>query len=707
MANSKPTIDHSAPVLVTGASGFIGSRIVRRLLRDGMSVTGMVEELTPQHLRLLDQALEGDSRDRVPLLVCDLHNHREALAIVEELRPAACIHTAWNVKPGVYRDSPDNDRWVETSLQLIDALLDNGCTWFVVLGTCFETADSSEANSVYARAKATLRHEAQSLVATHPGSRLCWLHIFQPYGPGEHPARLFPALIDACINRSHFTIKTGNSVRDFIHIDDIARAISLALRNRAGGTFEVGTGCGRSVAEVAEWIADLLDSRDLLEVQPPLETAQADVIIADPRPLEKATGWRPRIDFAAAIKHQIAEAMVRPDAHARRGSARCPVCGSADNTPICAAVDQPAMLNLLHRSQEQAVNSPRTKFRFVGCHNCGFVFNDRFDPQTVAYTPEYVNDQTHSAVFTEHCRAVRDRLAELVRSRPGRIIECGCGQGGFLRSLCEQSERNGIGFDPACTAERSDRVDVKLVLEEFTPDHAKALEHLSDPVAMLWCIREIAATGNALLYLETPSFDWIARRGAFFDFSNEHCSLFTAGAMGRALSNAGFTMTRITESFGGQYLCIEADADGRDYAHSNHASAAGEADLHHVARQMIVERMRVAEIFDDALARGAVFLWGAAAKSVSLAAHLGLDSRRVPHFIDINPDKQDRYVPITSQRVIAPEELPKVLAGLKGEPTIAVTNPNYADEIAGCLKAMDVRADMIVLTEKDQIEPHG
>lgn len=711
---SRPPIPNTpSNVLVTGATGFIGSRITLRLARQGHTVIATARN-GPAVNNLSGTAHESPPPAAAAFEECDLHDHGDVEHLIGRLAPEACVHAAWDVTPGSYKSSTDNGRWIASSLNLFTQLADHGCRWICGIGTCFETAQSPEAECAYTRAKSALRASAAQLLSRYPDTRLCWLRVFQPFGAGEHPDRLLPSLISACVAHRSFVIRTGNAIRDFIHTDDIARAVCLALEHRLQGAFDVGSGRGRSVQDIATWIANLARHADSIDVLPSVGDAESDRIVADPDPLTRATGWTASIPLESTVRISIGEAMAAIDSdhvHTRG----CPVCGGSSNSPLLEAVDQPVMLNRLYHSAPEALASPRVPLAFRQCRTCGFVFNACFEPSTVRYSSDYVNDQAHSKVYLEHSHSVRDRLVELVRSRPGRIVEIGCGQGGFLSSLCERARRQGIGFDPAYLATSPSPPSITLISESFGEDSVERLsndaspialiccrhviEHLDDPVRMLNLIEQLAGPHDALVYLETPCYDWIRRRAAFFDLFNEHCSLFTASSMCYALNASHMHATTIRTAFGGQYLCAEISPG---ILATNETAAPDESgDTGPAAASFVQHRAAVAESLNEAAACGPIVAWGAAGKGVSLAAHIGLDSHRAPFFVDINPEKHHRFVPVTGQCVIAPSQLPEALAAYDRPPHILVTNPNYSGEISNALASLAVEASLIVLTDRN------
>src|SRR3954462_9056803 len=116
-------------ILLTGPTGFIGAAFARLAVEKGHSLGGLIipSEQIPAHLpqdpRL--QWLRG-TLDEAPW-------HE-----INKFGADVCVHTAWITAPGVYLESPDNLKFLESSIRFLREVNDLGTQHIVALGTCVE-----------------------------------------------------------------------------------------------------------------------------------------------------------------------------------------------------------------------------------------------------------------------------------------------------------------------------------------------------------------------------------------------------------------------------------------------------------------------------------------------------------------------------------------------------------------------------------------
>ena len=195
-------------ILVTGATGFIGSAFCRLALSHGHEIAGLMlpTETPPAHVPASERMLwlKGTLAD-LPW------------AAIERFEPQGCVHFAWIATPGVYLESPENESYLRWSLDLAHRLRSLGTNHIVGVGTCIEyqitNAPLSEAHTpvdpttLYSRCKNALR-ETLEAEARRDGWHFCWGRVFYPYGVGEHPARLCSALIQKLRRGEKLVLKT-------------------------------------------------------------------------------------------------------------------------------------------------------------------------------------------------------------------------------------------------------------------------------------------------------------------------------------------------------------------------------------------------------------------------------------------------------------------------------------------------------------------
>lgn len=273
-------------VLLTGATGFIGSRVAHELVRRGHDVVARV--------RL------GSDRSR--LVGLDKVTFQEGAADFAGID--LLIGLAWVAKPGIYLESLENLGCLVES----KGLLASAPCRAIFAGTCFEfdtslgalSEDSAtKPTSLYAKTKDELRQE----VEIRPNS--AWVRFFYQYGPGEDPRRFVPGIIRSLLMGKEAKLSPGEQRRDYLHVDDVARAVVDVAESRLTGCVNVGSGEAPSVKEIATTIGRLTGRSDLLNFGAiPYWSGEPMLIVAKNEKL-RSTGWKPRKTLQAGLEETV------------------------------------------------------------------------------------------------------------------------------------------------------------------------------------------------------------------------------------------------------------------------------------------------------------------------------------------------------------------------------------------------------------------
>lgn len=277
------------PVLVTGASGFVGRHVVAALREHELDV------LSPTRLEL------------------DLLSPGESGRWLARHRPSALVHLAWETTPGAYGDSPENTSWLEASTELFDAFRAQGGQRALFAGSCAEydwsagLCDEDQTplvyGSAYARAKNALRQRVLGR-----GLDTVWARLFFLIGPGEKEGRLVPSLHAAMARGEPALLRGANLRRDYLDVRDAGRALALLLLRGGTGAVNVGSGRARTLAEVADGLVGQLGPGARWESAPVARAApEAPLVLARIDRLRERTGFAPRYEWneslAAAVPH--------------------------------------------------------------------------------------------------------------------------------------------------------------------------------------------------------------------------------------------------------------------------------------------------------------------------------------------------------------------------------------------------------------------
>jgi nucleoside-diphosphate-sugar epimerase len=187
---------------------------------------------------------------------CDLFDFASVTAFLKKTKPECLLHLAWITTPSVYLTSEKNWDWVEASLHLAKAFLAAGGTRIVVAGSCAEY----EPNTIYGKAKLALYNELRAFAPD-----LAWGRLFYLYGPHEKPERLVPSIIRGILEKKEVPLTAGGQVRDFLHVKDAAKGLEKLVATPLQGAFDIASGQGITIKELAEKIGEKMGGAHLLK----------------------------------------------------------------------------------------------------------------------------------------------------------------------------------------------------------------------------------------------------------------------------------------------------------------------------------------------------------------------------------------------------------------------------------------------------------
>jgi len=298
-------------VLVTGASGFIGSHLVRRLLADGADVTVVV-----RYSSVMKNPRLQDMWERVGVIEADLRN-RGALVAVRDAAPQIVFHLAAYNHVGQSFGQVEEcfDVNAKGTANLLDACGD--APRFVYLSTSevygaqdsvpfVETMEphpmspysiTKYAGELYCGMRQRLRPE-----------QVVVLRAFNTFGPWQSTKAVIPELILACLEASPVRTTKGEQTREFNFVEDIVDGIVRAGLHRGALPGPVNLAAGQEIAirDLVRRIAELTGATDRVEIGA-LPTRPNEIwrMYADATRARTELGWQPRTGFDDGLRRTV------------------------------------------------------------------------------------------------------------------------------------------------------------------------------------------------------------------------------------------------------------------------------------------------------------------------------------------------------------------------------------------------------------------
>jgi nucleoside-diphosphate-sugar epimerase len=285
-------------LLLTGATGFIGSHVARALVAQGIEVHGLTLPGAPRD-RLADIASQVELREG------DLSDAAWVRNTIRSIAPEAAIHLAWYAEPRSYlRAVPENLASLVGGINLIEALAAGGkCRRIVLAGTCLENRITPQP-TIYAAAKAA-QHSVALGFSDGPMTASC-AHIHYLYGPWEDERRVIPAVTRSLLQGKPIDVTDGLQSRDYLHVTDVASALCRIADSDLTGRVDICTGSPVRLLDVFDEIAAATGRLDLLRIGARTDSGSAGwPTTGDPTAL-LTTGWQPRFNLQQGIQDTTA-----------------------------------------------------------------------------------------------------------------------------------------------------------------------------------------------------------------------------------------------------------------------------------------------------------------------------------------------------------------------------------------------------------------
>ena len=294
--------------LVTGASGFLGSSLVRHLLDRGREVAVLLRPgKMPTRLQ--------DCLHKVQVVHGDLADTKFLQQSIQQLPIDAVVHLAWFGVTSEFRNNPQQiSQNLVSTLAIWEAARAAGCKVWVGLGSQAEYGPCSgilredmspRPVTAYGVAKLAAGMSTAKM-SELAGIRHVWLRLLSAYGPGDDERHMLPSVILDFLARKKPALTPGDQVWDYLYVDDAAEAICAVLDREVTGVFNLASGTTATIRAIVEQVRDLIDpSLPIGFGEIRYRSDQVMHLEADVTRLMSATGWRPAVGLERGLQQTV------------------------------------------------------------------------------------------------------------------------------------------------------------------------------------------------------------------------------------------------------------------------------------------------------------------------------------------------------------------------------------------------------------------
>lgn len=297
-------------MFLTGAAGFIGSHLTRRLVSLGAKVNVLLHGEDDWRIR--------DLNNQISVFKCDIRNIEALRKIISRVKPQKAFHLAASINLRNDFDLLSDliDVNLKGTLNIAKCLSETGCDFLALAGSCDEYGRHShvfkedmkpDPLSYYSCSKTSSSLFCNVLVS-HTPMAVATLRFFTVYGPAQDGKMFIPQLIISALKNKDMDMTGGKQTRDFIFVNDLVDAcVSASLvQGISGETINICTGISYGIKDAAEMVLELMDRPIKLNVGAvPYREQEIWTVYGDCSKANNLLKWNAKIDLKTGLKKTV------------------------------------------------------------------------------------------------------------------------------------------------------------------------------------------------------------------------------------------------------------------------------------------------------------------------------------------------------------------------------------------------------------------
>ena len=291
------------PIVVTGASGFIGANLFHLLSKERADVFAIVQRNKEWRLATIDNS---------KIIAVDLNDLSATKNLVESLNPQTVFDL---VSFGAYSFEEDAELIYQTNflamVNFVQLLAKQNIAAYIHAGSSSEYGANSaapeeiercEPNSHYAVSKVAATTHLEYMAKTHAFPAIN-LRLYSVYGPLEDSSRLIPNLVRHALVGNLPPFVSPLTSRDFVYVEDVSKILYILISQELTGVVNIGHGEEVQVGTITRKVSKLIGREELLRLE--IGKNEKSYIVSDPKKLISLIGnykWTP---LETALKKTI------------------------------------------------------------------------------------------------------------------------------------------------------------------------------------------------------------------------------------------------------------------------------------------------------------------------------------------------------------------------------------------------------------------